>query len=383
MNTGKPLRALGYLAIILAMTAGGFLLGRSMPEAAAPPAQTPPRTADSSELKIDASYLRTVGIATEQAASGDLRVDIVAPGKVTATPNGAAVVTAHAAGTIIRLSRQLGDAVREGDTLALVESREAATMAADRNVAQTKLLLAQQALTREQELYNERVTPRQDLERAQADLAVAEAELRRSRETAAAAHLTDDGRIAVVSPLSGRITAVAAALGKYVEADTELFRIADPHFVQIEAAVTDSDVNRVSIGDPAKIALPSGSYLSASVRSVTPTLDEQTRTATVVLSLASNREVLSPGDIVQADIAPRNAVPSGVIVPDDAVQNIDGRSVVFVRTATGFQVRPVVVGARSGGRASITSGLKAGETIATTNAFFLKAELGKGTGDDE
>ena len=383
MNGPRIFRALAYAGILMATGGGGFLLGRSLTQRAPAPTQAAPAIAETSELKLDPSFLRTVGIATGQAASGDLRVDVLAPGTVTAAPNGEAVVTAHASGTVIRLEKQLGDSVREGEILALVESREAAAMAADRNVAQTKSVLAQQALSREQELYRERVTPRQDLERAQADLAVAEAELQRARETAAAAHLTDDGRIAIASPLSGRITAIAAALGKFVQPDTELFRVADPHFVQVEALVAAADLNRVSVGDSAKVTLPSGSELGATIRSVAPTLDAQTRTATVVLSLAAGHGPLSPGEIVQVDIAPRNAVPSGVIVPEEAVQNVEGRNVVFVRSAAGFQVRPVVIGSRSGGRASIVSGLKAGETIATTNAFFLKAELGKGTGGDE
>src|SRR5260221_14239634 len=101
---------------------------------------------------------------------------VLARERVTAAPNGEAVVTAHAAGTIVRLAKQLGDAVRVGETPAVVESREAAAMAADRTVAEPKAALARSALSREQELYNQRVTPRQDLERAQAELAVADAE---------------------------------------------------------------------------------------------------------------------------------------------------------------------------------------------------------------
>jgi len=101
------------------------------------------------------------------------------------------------------------------------------------------------------------------------------------------------------------------------------------------------------------------------------------------LSLANRQGSLSPGETVQVAITPRNAAQAGVVVPEDAVQNVGGRSVVFVRNAGGFKVQPVVVGSRAGGRVSIVSGIDAGETIATTNAFFLKAELGKGSGEDQ
>ena len=376
----RPLAVAGGL---LLAAGAGFVVARMNPPAAPPQAATAAAPAEPNEVKVDASYLAVVGIATEAVTPGNLSVDVLAPGTVTAAPNGEAVVTAHAAGTIVRLAKQLGDAVRVGETLAIVESREAASMAADRTVAESKAALARSALAREQELYNQRVTPRQDLERAQAELAVADAEVRRAREAAAASHVTPDGRIAVTSPLAGKITASTAALGSFVQPDTELFRIADPRFIQVEASVTAMDAGRISVGDPAKIATPAGASLAATVRSVAPIVNEQTRAATVVLSLVGNHEALSPGEVVQVDITPKNVSPAGFVVPEDAVQNVGGRSVVFVRTATGFKVQPVVIGSRASGKVSILSGLNAGETIATTNAFYLKAELGKGAGEEE
>ncbi|HYM19360.1 MAG TPA: efflux RND transporter periplasmic adaptor subunit [Micropepsaceae bacterium] len=363
--------------------AGGYTIARLTGPDAPPPPPAAAAPAAANEVKVDASYLAVVGIKTESVAAGDLSADVLAPATVTAAPEGMAVVTAHAAGSIVRLTKRLGDPVKAGEMLAIVESRDAAAMVADRTVAESKAALARSTLAREQELYNQRVTPRQDLERAQAELAAAEAEVRRARDAAAAAHLTADGQIAVTSPLTGRITSAYAALGTFVQAETELFRIVDPNFIQIEAAVPVMDAQRIEAGDPAKLSTPSGATLGATVRSITPTVNEQTRTTTVVLAPSANHEPLSPGEIVQADIVPKRAAMAGVVVPEDAVQNIEGRTSVFVRTATGFKVQPVVVGIRSAGRVAIVSGLDPGTTIATTNAFFLKAELGKGAGEEE
>ena len=68
---------------------------------------------------------------------------------------------------------------------------------------------------------------------------------------------------------------------------------------------------------------------------------------------------------------------SGVTVPQDAVQTVGERTVVFVRTPKGFKAQTVQVASRSGGMVAIAAGLKAGQQIATTNAFLLKAELEK------
>jgi cobalt-zinc-cadmium efflux system membrane fusion protein len=65
------------------------------------------------------------------------------------------------------------------------------------------------------------------------------------------------------------------------------------------------------------------------------------------------------------------------------VQSLEGSDHVFVRTANGFVARPVQTGARSGGMVTILSGLEPGVVIATDNAFLLKAELGKGSVEDE
>src|SRR6185436_12820827 len=230
MNTERNILRTVLLGGALLVAGGvGFLIARSTTQTPPPPAPVAAApSAEADELKIDPSYLDVVGIKTEAVSAGNLSFDVLAPATVTAAPNGEAVVTAHVAGTVIRLARQLGDAVRAGETLALVESREAASMSSDRSVAETKAALARSALAREQELFGQRVTPRQDLERAQAELAVAEAEVKRANDAAAASHITNDGHIAVVSPLSGRITAAKAALGTFVQSDTELFQIADP-----------------------------------------------------------------------------------------------------------------------------------------------------------
>jgi len=71
------------------------------------------------------------------------------------------------------------------------------------------------------------------------------------------------------------------------------------------------------------------------------------------------------------------------VVPEEAVQSLNARDVVFIRIPQGFRAQPVTTGQRSAGRIEIVAGLSAGQTIATKNAFLLKAELGKGAGEEE
>ena len=335
-------------------------------------------------LDLPASYLAASSIGVQAVGAGNLGAEVLAPASVVSAPNGEAVITAHAAGTVVRLNKRLGDPVRAGEVLALVESRDAAAVAADRSVAEAKASLARKVAAREQHLYEQRVSPRQDLEIAQAELAAADAEARRARSAAAAVHVSGDGRSAAVSsPLAGRITAQTVSLGAFVQPETELFRVADPRFVQVEASVSGADAARIAPGDLATLSTAGGATLNAVVRSVTPTLSRESRAATVILDPTGGFPALMPGATLQARISPKAAGAGGIVIPEEAIQKVDGRDVVFVRTPKGFAVQPVVITSRGGGRASVASGLVLGQSIATRNAFLLKAELSKGGEDGE
>jgi membrane fusion protein, heavy metal efflux system len=153
--------------------------------------------------------------------------------------------------------------------------------------------------------------------------------------------------------------------------------------VQIEASVTAADAARIAPGDAATISAASGVRRAARVQSVTPSVSQQTRSATVVLALTDDQVAPTSGEFVEAIITPKSAAPSGFVIPDEAIQRVNGRDVLFVQNEKGFRVQPVMVGSRSGGRASILQGLESGQRIATRNAFLLKAELAKGEEEEE
>jgi membrane fusion protein, heavy metal efflux system len=390
MNTDSNLRWLGFAAALVAALAAGFFLSRWLEPAVPPPVasvpaapEAAPTAAAPSELKLAQSFLDAVGIKTEAVTAGNLNADIIATATIDAEIRGEGVLTAHVSGTVIGLTKRVGDPVRRGEVLATVESREAAAIAAQREIAQSKVALARSVMTREKDLYEKRVTPRQDLERAQSELEAAEAELRRAQAAMEAEHVTSDGRaVSIVSPLTGKVITRNATLGMFVAPETELFRVSDPNFIDIDAAVSPSDAQRVAIGDPARIVTRSGETVRAVVAAVTPTANEQTRAATVVLDPLPNQPPLTPGDVVTVEISPKGSARTGFVVAEEAVQRVNEQDVVFVRTAEGFRTRPVVVGTRNAGRAEIVMGLNEADVIATSNAFLLKAELMKGTGEE-
>jgi membrane fusion protein, heavy metal efflux system len=379
----------GVAGAVLLAAVGGFSVARCTSDTPSASTDAAAKSGDSAAeaptgtLVMTPAAIKDAGVVTEAIAAGGLGAEIVAQAIVTPSPTGEAIVTARAGGAVTRVLKRLGDPVRAGEALAVVESRDAAQIAADRTAAGAKATLAQKSLARERYLYDQKVSARVDLETAQAEAASAEAEAQRARVAAGAANITSDGRgVVLASPISGRVTAMKVSLGAYVQPETELFRVADPRQIQIEAAVGASDAARLVAGDKAIIELPDGRTVDARVRAVTPTLSGETRAATAVLDVTNS--LLQPGLAVRVRMIPgRGATSNAIVVPEEAVQSVNGRDVVFIRTANGFKATPVTTGQRSAGRIEIASGLPAGGVIATRNAFLLKAELGKGAGEEE
>ena len=329
-------------------------------------------------LLIDAKQIAASSIEIEAVQFG-AATELVFPATVAATPNASARIDARASGVVKSVNKMLGDYVRQGEVIARIESADAAGLAAQVATARARVNELSALYDREKRLFEANVTARQDLEAAQANLQVARSELSRAQAASAAAGVSGDGRsLAVTSPISGQITSAPIVLGSYVSAGEEMFQIVNASGLQVQVALPASDAARIRPGDEATLELGQDREIGGRVRSVTPALDPESRSATAVISLAGAVPGLQPGAFLQARIRPSGETDAtSISVPESAVQMVEGREVVFLRTRTGFRATPVVTGSRSGGRIVIESGLQNGQRIATENAFLLKAELGK------
>ena len=114
---------------------------------------------------------------------------------------------------------------------------------------------------------------------------------------------------------------------------------------------------------------------------ISPMLDKETRSARVVAEIDNRDGLWRPGSFVTATLAfEEQAVP--LAIPAAAIQTMDAGPAVFVRTPEGFRKRPVVTGRSDDRLIEVVSGLRAGETIAVSNTFSLKAELLKALAED-
>lgn len=135
------------------------------------------------------------------------------------------------------------------------------------------------------------------------------------------------------------------------------------------------------MGKPVRVqSTELGTQVQGTVAYVGSLLGEQTRTATVRVTVPNPDDVWRPGLFVSVQVA-TDTYQAGVTVPQEAIQTVEDKPAVFVRVADGFQATPVVLGGSEGGFVEIREGLPAGAQVATSGSFILKSELGKGSAE--
>lgn len=373
----KAALPLTLAALMLAGCSGGAPASKEEAEATDNEAG---HAAAEGEIALTPKQIRTAGIELIHAIRGGAGM-LTMPATIEGDPQATQVVSAAIGGRIVSLTRNLGQSIGRGQTLAVIESREAASLNAEIEAAHARLALAEASLRREQRLFDERVSPEQDLIAARTTASEARIALRLAQQQAAAAGGRGGAlnRIAIAAPLSGQIISRNVTLGQTVTADAELFRIADLSRVAVTVALSPADAGKVKPGSGIEVVAGDRKSV-ARVDFVSPVLDQATRLATVIAIVDNRAGQWRVGEPVTASIRLDGAASTAgsVLIPESAVQTVEGRPIVFVRTDHGFRATAVTLGAPSGDNVVVTFGLKGGEQLAGTNSFTLKAELGKG-----
>lgn len=143
------------------------------------------------------------------------------------------------------------------------------------------------------------------------------------------------------------------------------------------ASVRQDQLGALRVGQPARVSINGlgDARFDGKITSVGQALDPATRTMSVRIALKNSNGVLRGGMLGAAEI-PVGQGRTTVVVPSDALQQVNGENVVFVQTAPDkFAVRHVEAGQASDGQVPIGNGLKAGESIVVRGSFVLKSQL--------
>ncbi|HLM56868.1 MAG TPA: efflux RND transporter periplasmic adaptor subunit [Pyrinomonadaceae bacterium] len=345
----------------------------------------------------------TLTVPAEASARAGVRVEQVgeqlapeasaqaATGVVQANAYRSSAVVSLVGGRVQAVSAELGQDVRRGQTLAVVLSDELATAQARYLSAAADLEEHHKHHRRTAALVEIGAASREEFEQSTALLKKSESEVASARQRLLVLGLSPQrvaalksssqvsSEVALTAPVAGTVITRAANPGEVVEANKELLRVADLSTVWVLGQVYERDLARVRVGSGASVtsdAYP-GRVYRGRVTYVDPQIEPATRTAQVRVELQNPGRLLKVGMYVGVAFgAEGTAERTAPTVPASAVQQLGGRTVVFLATGdpSVFVLRAVRVGAEAGGRVPVLEGLFVGDRVVTEGAFMLRAE---------
>lgn len=380
-------------------------------EAASPSAELPKGV-----VEIPEAAQKNAGLQTLTVSRSVLPATIEVTGVVAPDERRVSHVRALARGVIEDIPVTLGARVTRGQTLLSYDNIELGGLigdylsekAAQRQV-EADLEVKQRSLERAQQLIKLEAVAQQTLELRQAESKNAQAavESQRARvakieeqihrfglsdsdlskltpEEGRSGHRTASHSV-LQAPLSGVVTKFDVAPGELVEPDRELMTVTDLSTLWVLADVYEKDLAKLKVNTDVNIrvdAYPDRVFVGR-LTYVGDSIDPETRTVKVRCVIANTDGALKLDMFVRVAVATTDS-REGVVVPTAAVQQIDGKSVVFVRQSPSrFERRDVEVDNTAGGVVEIRSGLKAGEVIVGAGSFYLKTALLRETIGDE
>ncbi|MDH4271386.1 MAG: efflux RND transporter periplasmic adaptor subunit [Candidatus Aminicenantes bacterium] len=211
-------------------------------------------------------------------------------------------------------------------------------------------------------------------------MGVGEEDIRKIQEGGTVSETLD-----VTAPFSGTLVSARAVSGEFVEMGTELFELADLDILWATVNIFEKDLALVRTGSQAEVrtqAYPEEVFPGRLVL-IGDVQDEVTRTTKGRLELPNPSRKLKPGMFIDVTLIP-GTTGETLAVPEQAVRQVEGKTVVFVQVPGGaFEPRAVKLGSLTGGWAEILEGLQEGEVVATEGSFSLKAEMLKKTLEGE
>lgn len=256
-------------------------------------------------------------------------------------------------------------------------------------LAKAKLAFRQAAadLAREERLYKNKAMLKRDLQLAQAETSRAKQHLETLKQRlrflgmtpALVQQVLSTNEVMGVVPLlasgSGVITHHDVAPGEIIDPGKRAFTITDLSTVVVNADIPEVDLQSVHIGAPVTVTIAShpGEKFLGYVSYVSEHVSPDTRTVPIRARLDNKARKFKSNMFAEIDL---KGQPKLLLsVPKTAVQERDGKKIVYVQTPQGFVERLIKVGGDTEEYYEVTSGLTEGEQVATQGSLLLKTEL--------
>ncbi len=346
-------------------------------------------------LQFSKAELDSLGIQIKTAGPGNLHLFVELPGEIVLNADHVAHVVPRVSGIIREVRKKVGDRVKAGEVMAVMDSRELANAKAAYLADRERLTLAQANLKREKRLWKKQITSEQEYLNARQAEAEARIKFRLAEQKLHAFGFSEQflqdlanrpdtsfTRYEIKAPFDGTIIKKHLSLGESVERDSRVFMVADLSTIWLDLTVYPKDLIRIREGQKVIVKMDHGfKDVTGTITYVSPIMDESTRTAMARVVLPNPEGKLHPGLFVTTKVAV-DTIKAPVIIPKTALQTIEDSPVVFVQKSDGFEPRRVKLGRSDAISVEIVSGVAAGEKYAATGSFTLKAQFEKDTFDN-
>lgn len=357
--------------------AGRFLtvviLGSSLAAAGCSGSSTTAEAAPDSTAAVP-----VVDVPVVKAVIDDIEASLEISG--TLTPRSRVAVKPKLPGTLEQILVDIGDPVREGQTIATLDRREidaqvdasiaaVAVAKAALDTAEASLASAVLELDRAKNLFARGALPRQRLDAAEtaqrasaaqrelavANLAQANAALRRAREVQKNATIT--------SPVTGFVVERNYDAGA-MPGELPVVVVADLRQMKLEAGVSELEAGRLRVGMKARVLVQAkpGETFFGQLAAIAPEVDERNRHFQVEVRVPNDGRMLLSGMYATARIV-EAVTENAVVVPKEAVTTRDGKRVVQRVQGDTVTTVEVTEGLGDGARVQITRGLAAGDVV--------------------
>ncbi len=299
-------------------------------------------------------------------------------------------VVPKVSGRLETVNVRLGDPVSRGQLIAQVEDRELREQVRQAEASyevsratvrqrETDLKSADTNLERSRNLADRNLISRQTLDDAQAryDAAVAQVDLAKAQFAQAKARL-DELQInlansRILSPVNGFVGRRTLDPGAFVGPSAPVVSVVDIHFVRLVANLVEKDLRRVQVGMAAEVGVDAypGETFAGRVARVAPVLDPSTRTAQMEVEIPNPGNRLKPGMYARVEFTVEER-PNALVVPRNALVDIEGKRGVFVAAEKTARFRLVTTGLQNANVVEILSGVNDGDHVVTTGAGSLR-----------
>ncbi len=334
------------------------------------------------------SQIRSEAVALAAVPANEVN----SPGKIEANPNRLSHVIAPLAGRVLQVLVRIGDAVKQGDPVLIMESPDLDTAIANHTQAEASVTQAKIALAkaksdfeRTKTLYDRGAVAEKELIAAQSVVSQSEPAVRQAEAVLSQAlrRLQILGvqpgavgqKLTVRAPISGKVLEIGVTQSEFKnDTAASLLTIADLSTVWVSSDVQESHIGLVRKGEQVEIALSAypDEKFTGRVMQIADVEDPTTRTIKVRSELPNPNGRLRPEMFAQIRLV--GATAQMPVIPAAAIIQADGKSIVYRELSRGvFQPVVITTGGKAGDKISVTSGITAGERIVTDGVMLLRS----------